>query len=702
MIKNRFLNFILPLLFVAAVQASETNGNKTADLAPVAPVPVQANQPKPVLDATTPVDRLERGAWRVRHEAKVALARKGGIDLVFLGDSITQFLEDKEFETVWKKYHGQRKTLNLGYSADMTNHALWRINDGELNEGMSPRVIVILIGINNLGLGRMSVEETVKGIKAVVEKARELQPKAKIILLGLLPGYTKATDEVNKDLEAAYKDSSFVLFRNAGLGFVKDGRVGEEFFRETDIQRKSLVHPGARGWEVIFETIEPDLVKLLPPPLPVDNANAQTEIADKQRSVAKKGSGHPEAQWFPKAGLGLFMHWGIHSVAGVQPSWAIFESYGKKPSGEYIALADQFNPQNYDPDKWFAAAAKAGFKYVVLTTKHCDGYALWPSEHGNFSTKQHMNGRDLLKPYVEAARRHGLKVGFYYSPSDWTFNPPGWPYMGFPRLEGLKKHGPLEFTSADPAEVKQHFEALYAHVKGQLTELLTRYGPIDLLWFDGFDWPGNLDDHGVETLAYLRTLQLGIVINDRWYLWPKSRTLGDYQSFEQTPPRERPAGWWEFCNTVKGHWGYSPTHRIRPLSDILMQLAKCRAWGGNYLPNIGPAPDGTLPEDVYKLFDEMAAWMKHSGESVGDVQPAPASISSSAPVTVKDSKTWYFFIPPGNESTTSFEASGTPEPVEAILLRTGEKVPFTYSNGKTTLTITGDKSTLDVVKVKWK
>ena len=420
-----------------------------------------------------------------------------------------------------------------------------------------------------------------------------------------------------------------------------------------------------------------------------DNANSQTELADKQRNVAKKGNLHPDAQWFPKAGLGLFMHWGIHSVAGVQPSWAIFESYGKKPSAEYLALAEKFDPQNYDPDKWFAAAARAGFKYVVLTAKHADGYALWPSEYGNFHSQ-----RDLLKPYVEAARKHGLKVGFYYSPSDWTFNPAGWPYMGYPRRDGLKEHA-LKFGDLDPVEVQARFETIYAYVKGQLTELLTRYGQVDLLWLDGFDWPGTLDDHGLETLAYLRTLQPGIVINDRWYLWPKPRTIGDYQTFEQTPPRTRPPGWWEFCNTIKGHWGYSPTHKIRPVEQVLMQLAKARAWGGNYLPNIGPAPDGTLPDDVYKFFDEMAAWMKHSGEAVGDVQLAPASVTSNVPVTVKDKQTWYFIATEGDK----IEATGVPEPATAVLLRTGEKLTFEYAAGK--LTIAGVRP-VDAIKVTWK
>jgi alpha-L-fucosidase len=130
---------------------------------------------------------------------------------------------------------------------------------------------------------------------------------------------------------------------------------------------------------------------------------------------------HPDAQWFKTAGLGLFMHWGIHSTAGIQPSWTMIKDYERiyYPPEKYFALAEKFDPHHYDPDKWMLAAKQAGFSYAVLTAKHHDGYALWPTQFGNFSTRQYLNGRDLLQPYVEACRKYGLKVGFYFSQRDW-------------------------------------------------------------------------------------------------------------------------------------------------------------------------------------------------------------------------------------------------------------------------------------------
>lgn len=200
----------------------------------------------------------------------------------------------------------------------------------------------------------------------------------------------------------------------------------------------------------------------------------------------------PKAQWFPDASLGLFMHWGIHSVVGAQPSWDMISNYrygGKvAPPDKYYALAEQFSPQNYDPDKWLKAAREAGFTYAVLTTKHHDGYALWPSKYG-IGTKQYMNGRDLLKPYVDACRANGLKVGFYFSPRDWHY--PG--LMHPSEFDDNTRKNILPIT--DPAANYRNFEQFLGFVLAQIEELLTRYGKIDILWLDGMNFRGVDDMH---------------------------------------------------------------------------------------------------------------------------------------------------------------------------------------------------------------
>ena len=481
---------------------------------------------------------------------------------------------------------------------------------------------------------------------------------------------------------------------------------------KVDLPEKTKARYIKVGLEGQGESLELKWIKVFGEPLDL-NSQELDELAYDGVRKTRSSNPHPQAQWFPEAGLGLFMHWGIHSVAGSQPSWSMFFKYGKIPIEDYLKLATQFNPSDYDPDKWFAAAAAAGFKYVVLTTRHHDGYALWPSAYGDFSTKQFMQGRDLLKPYVEAARKHGLKVGFYYSPLDWSFNPLGWPHKAFPMRDpsfATHEPNPKLHESMAKEEIQKKFDLFYAYVKGQVTELLTNYGEIDLIWWDGFDWRHDVDIHGEEMEAYVRKLQPGILINDRWNLWGKPKVFGDFYTAERGFPKTRPDGWWEFCQEIRGHWGYSPKASIRPAGFVLGQLARARAWGGNYLPNIGPAPDGTMPPDYYKLCEDMTVWMKHSGEAVGNVGPVPKSVSCNVPVTVKDAKTWYFLSTTENFSerspaeTRHIEASGTPEPAEAILLRTGEKIPFTYAPGKLVIAIPSEKAShsVDAVKVFWK
>lgn len=317
--------------------------------------------------------------------------------------------------------------------------------------------------------------------------------------------------------------------------------------------------------------------------------------------VAFERTTHPGAQWFPEARFGLFMHWGIHSVAGIQPSWAMIKDYphagtSEYPPEKYFALAEQFNPQRYDPERWLHAACKAGFTYAVLTTKHHDGYTLWPSQYGNFGTHRYLHSRDLLQPYVDACRRNGLKMGFYFSFADWHY--PGFP-VGDVDFD-YNKRG--QYSSISLEEDEELFEEFFRFTKGQLEELLTRYGKVDLLWFDGVGWRDReaKELRARETIQWIRTLQPSIVINNRW------GRIGDYVTPECHFPEERPEAWWEACYCTNGHWGYNAGKPLPDLSWFITGRNKCNNWGGNFLPNIGPAPDGTMPEDYYSLCYDLA------------------------------------------------------------------------------------------------
>jgi len=405
---------------------------------------------------------------------------------------------------------------------------------------------------------------------------------------------------------------------------------------------------------------------------------------------------HKDAQWFPKAGLGLFMHWGIHSVDGIQPSWAMIKNYPASDPADYhtvpdyYALAKKFNPQNYDPDKWIAAAKKAGFTYAVLTSKHHDGYALWPTKYGDMSTKQYMGGRDLLKPYVDACRKYGMKVGFYFSPTDWHY--PNYPVgdVDFDYNNRGKYH------EVDPVVNQKRFDEFYAYTMGQIEELLTRYGKIDILWFDGMGWNGINDIHTKETYTRIRKLQPGIITNNRW-----SGEAGDYGTPECNLPGQRPSGWWEACFTWNGHWGYNPTRKFESNAWVLQTLITCRKWGGNLLLNCGPAPDGTMPAGFYERCDELAVWMKHSKSSIIGAGPTPGDDLSNVPLTTSRN-VWYLHVQPEFKGS-SVLVTDQRTPRHINVMRTKLELPYTKDNGQIKIDITEMERTSldDVIVVSW-
>jgi alpha-L-fucosidase len=410
------------------------------------------------------------------------------------------------------------------------------------------------------------------------------------------------------------------------------------------------------------------------------SSSAQTQAADAQHqalgmknhsSPNYQRTQHPEAQWFPQAGLGLFLHWGISSVRGCcDLSWGMIRdtpwdarlaNSNKLTPAEYFAQADSFSPDAYDPDQWLAAAAKAGFRYAVLTTKHHDGYTLWPSAFGDFGTHTHMNGRDLVRPFVDACHRHGLKVGLYYSPPDWYFDREvrNWSYIKTPSSDpahpgelGLDMHHqPVPV----PSKSDQHEAERIALVTGQIDELLSNYGHIDLMWFDG----GRCE----VSPEFVRERQPHIVINGR--MWGH----GDYWHTECKMPDGPTSGWFETCNTWnQGGWGYFQNQAYGPVSERLAELLQLRSYGANLLTNIAPGPDGALTETAYQRLHELAAWMQHSAEAIYDVAPLASDVSCSVPASSKGSRMYCYLM---DAATPSIGISCPGTLSKATVLRTG-------------------------------
>ena len=324
-----------------------------------------------------------------------------------------------------------------------------------------------------------------------------------------------------------------------------------------------------------------------------------------QKNAPKPHTMHPGAQWFPKAGLGLFLHWGISTLDtdDSELSWCLMKNRLSTddpvvpPEKYYGELAPRFQPDRYDPDQWLSAAAEAGFRYAVLITRHLDGFALWPSKYGDLNTKNYMNSRDLVAPFVEACRKNNLKVGLYYSPEDWYFfreyNTWDHNFSWDPFDSWLRKDVPQSLLDAHKK-----------YCNNQLRELLTNYGKIDLLWFDGV--------MGGVKAETLREIQPWLVINSRL----GDGQPGDFQTPERSLPEEQLRGWWEYCDIWnRGPWSWTPHfgEQYRPLSEILDMFVKVREKGGNMLINCAPRPNGELPDECYKRFSELASWMKAGG-----------------------------------------------------------------------------------------
>lgn len=386
---------------------------------------------------------------------------------------------------------------------------------------------------------------------------------------------------------------------------------------------------------------------------------------------------HPEAQWFKGAGLGMFIHWGIGSLTGLDISWSMMkdkpwckgkEEFENISPEEYWRLAEKFNPTSYEPDKWLAAAREAGMEYMVFTVKHHDGYALWPSEFGNFGTKKYLGGRDLVGEYVDACRRQGVKVGLYFSLSDWyhpdTYVPDN--FGTFTRFH--------ETPVADGNELAR-FERFYAYVKGQVTELISRYGRIDLFWFDGDIWNKSIDNRMSDLYNLIRTKQPHIVINDRG----GCPILGDFKTPECQLSRAPIDGWWEACYIWQnGGWGYDFREDYKEMDWTLKLLATTVGGGGNLLLNVGPRPDGELPAVVYERLGALKEWMHGNRSSIKGTERGPRILGCNHPVTGRDG-IWYIHILAGNDGL--FKIGGVPEPVQVSLLRNGMKLEYSYNEG---------------------
>jgi alpha-L-fucosidase len=313
--------------------------------------------------------------------------------------------------------------------------------------------------------------------------------------------------------------------------------------------------------------------------------------------------------WFADAKLGIFIHWGIYSAGDWSESWPIFN--GEVAYDTYMAQARTFTAEKYDPDAWAALFAAAGAKYAVLTAKHHDGFALWDTKLSALNARDGSPaGRDLIGPYCDALRRHGLKVGLYFSQLDWSH--PDYASV-LPRGAQSHDHGSKHqnrFGYPQGAESPERWERFLLFHRGQLQELCQRYSP-DLLWFDG-DWERDPEQWRFRELREdLARWAPQAILNSRM------GGYGDYATPEQAIPIQRPPGPWEFCVTLNDSWGYQKKDRnFKSVRQCVRMLAECAGMGGNLLLDVGPRSDGIIPMEQADTLLGLGRWTGKNSEAL--------------------------------------------------------------------------------------
>jgi alpha-L-fucosidase len=341
------------------------------------------------------------------------------------------------------------------------------------------------------------------------------------------------------------------------------------------------------------------------------NANGQWAPMVADSSAASR------IQWWRDAKFGLFIHWGLYAIPG-RGEWIQWDE--QIPNGEYAKLADEFHPEKFDPDAWAATAKNAGMKYVVLTSRHHDGFALFDDPKSNFTSVKSAAHKDIVVDYVTAVRKAGLRVGLYYSPLDWRY-----PGFFFP-----------DIYQANALEMRDQYHR-------QLNELASHYGKLDIVWFDGGganwlgfggvhfkggwharpkdeNYTGTFSWKDEEALSSLRSLQPSVIVNDRTDAPADFRSRegdGAMGAFENHYP-------WELCSTItEGAWGYQPDAKVKSFDSIIRLLVGAVGRDGNFLLNVGARPDGQIDPLQVQRLKEVGSWLHNYGDSIYGTRGGP-------------------------------------------------------------------------------
>lgn len=329
-------------------------------------------------------------------------------------------------------------------------------------------------------------------------------------------------------------------------------------------------------------------------------------------------------QWFADAKFGVFVHWGIYAVDGVDESWSFFN--GKLSHAEYMRQLTGFTASNYDPKAWADLIRASGARYAVLTSRHHDGVALWDSKQGINVVRNTPARRDLIAPFVDALRADGLKVGMYYSLPDWS-------YADYDVFTRKQKRYDIGNEPARWQRYQQYFQQ-------QLADLQQRYQP-DLFWFDG-DWEHSAEQwQSAKVRSDLLARNPQVIINSRL------NQYGDYATPEHGLPIVMPdAPYWELCITMNKSWGYQPRDtEYKSTHQLIQILSQTIAMGGNLLLDMGPRADGSIDPQQVERLRGIGRWTTRNAEAIYASKAGLPLDHYAGPSTLsKDGRTLYLFV----------------------------------------------------------
>lgn len=361
-------------------------------------------------------------------------------------------------------------------------------------------------------------------------------------------------------------------------------------------------------------------------------------------------------KWFQDQKLGLMMHWGPYSQLGIVESWALSDKDGDWSRDQidwvdgdmelfkqqYVDLNKTFNPVRFMPEKWAKIAKDGGFKYLILTTKHHDGFCMWDTKTTDYKITgsecpfRDNKNADIVKKLFTAFQNEGLGIAAYFSKADW--------HSEYYWAEG---HEHSEFknrnTTYDTREYPELWDKFVDYTHEQFRELTTDYGKIDILWLDaGWVCPQNNQDLRLhEIIEEIRsTTQPGLIVADR--------TVGgiyeNYITPEQTIPKEPIPVPWESCITLGRSFSFNYGDEYKPLRTVAQLLIDIVAKGGNLALNVGPQPDGRLPVQALKSIEELGSWLKEYGEAIYGTRPYAPYRTGNFAFTAKDDKVYAFYL----------------------------------------------------------